>query len=124
MVIVMKTRLKLWAALVLCLCALLVCGCALAEGQQYTASVANFGQLVPNTCERIVLYDRSNEYISEEGGSFFVEPTKMIGVRIYPQANCSVVSVVCNKEDYGEAQEGRRKESGGATGSPTHRTGT
>ena len=97
----MKTRLKLWAALVLCLCAMLLCGSAMTEGQQYTASVANFGQLVPNTCERIVLYDRSNEYISEEGGALFVEPTKMIGVRIYPQANCSVVSVVCNKEDYG-----------------------
>ena len=58
-------------ALTLCLCLVALGGVSLAESVQYTASVADFDSLVPGKCERIVLYDRSNEYISYEGGSFF-----------------------------------------------------
>ena len=49
----MKMHLRLWAALFLCLCALLLCGMALAD--MYSVTVANYAE-VRSYCQEIGLF--------------------------------------------------------------------
>ncbi len=59
----MKTRLKLWTAAILCVCAVLLCGVAVADA--YNLHVEDFGDRVMPYCEQFVLIAGYNQVYNE-----------------------------------------------------------
>ena len=88
----MKNRLMLLAALVMCLCALLVCGNALAD--TYSVTVTNYAE-IRQYCQSFVLFIDSENFENQStiGIDTFAFPSARIGVRIVPSPGCGVESV-------------------------------
>ena len=88
----MKKRLMLLTALILCLCALLVCGGALAD--TYSVTVANYAD-ARQYCQSFALFIDSEIFENQSaiGIDTFAFPSARIGVRIVPNPDCGVESV-------------------------------
>ncbi len=101
----MKKALVVLLTLTLCVCAMLLCGSAMAEGPMYSVNIADFGSKVVPYVTSFELSNASGTEVSSN--AIGARAGERVMIRITPSENCNVDSIKYSyrEEEYGIQQE-------------------